>query len=94
MEVGKTHAVFSRCHRIETLKGGEGIDERRKKRLILEQVHEGRAQAQRWCVRASERGRSGEHRPCSWLKTSDKVRTLDRSKALKSGPTPVGRVSA
>lgn len=56
----------------------------------LDEAHEGRARAQRQCGLASERGRSGEHRPWYWLKTGDKVRTLGWSKALKSGPTLSG----
>lgn len=90
MEAGEALVVFSRHHRIETLKGTEVVNERRKKRLAVEEAHEGRTQVQRWCVLASERGRSGEHRPCSWLKTRHRVRTLGRSKALKPGPTLVG----
>lgn len=47
MEAGEAHVVFSRHHRIETLKGTEVVSERRKKRLTAEEAHEGRAQAQR-----------------------------------------------
>lgn len=88
-EAEETHVVSSRHGRIDTLEGTEGAG-RAKAKPVLEEVHEGRARAQRQCGMASERGRSGEHRPWYWLKTGDKVRTLGWSKALKSGPTLSG----
>lgn len=86
MEAGWTLVVYSRHHRIETLKGTEVVRSRRKKRNDGRGSSRGEdASPTVVCVSLEEGEGQESSGLCSWLKTRHKVRTLGRSKALKPG---------
>lgn len=95
MEAEGAHVVSSRHGRIETLKGAERAKARRKKR-----GGSGGSSRREGASPTAVRVGLGEGKGqesighCSWLKTRDRVWTLGRSKALKSGPTLTGSVAA